>query len=312
MMLQKKSNAWARLKYAYVLPLAAISVIAFARPEISQPLDEISNAKVSHLIWKVNPPEVEKSSPEEIPGIDPALSAINQVPDTTIFVIVEEPPEFPGGNNARINYLSQNLRYPKHLQEDGIQGRVLTQFVVEKDGSISNVEIIRGVVPEMDAEAVRLILSMPKWTSGKQRGQNVRVRFTLPVSFRLSAETQPVNPPPNSSAGSQISDTTIFITVEEQPQFPGSETARTEYINQNVRYPEKAKEGGVQGRVSVQFIVEKDGSLTNVEIIRGVDPELDAEAVRLVRSMPKWTPGKQRGQNVRVRFVLPITFRLQN
>ena len=296
MMLQKKSNPYARLKYAYVLPLAAICLIAFACSEISSKIDEISNAKVSNLTINDKQDETE-----------------NSFSDSPVFVIVEEMPEFPGGDNARTDYINQNLKYPVEAQENGIQGRVVCQFIVEKDGSISNVEVLRGIDPSLDREAFRLISTMPKWTPAKQRGEIVRVRFTLPIMFRLTVETQPVNQPTTSSAEMQVSsDSTIFVIVEMQPEFPGGDVARMDYISQNTRYPERAKNAGISGRVITHFVVEKDGSISNAEIIRGVDPELDAEALRLVRSMPKWTPGKQKGQIVRVKFVLPIFFRLQN
>lgn len=102
-----------------------------------------------------------------------------------IFVVVEEQPEFPGGNAAMMKFLSDNIKYPVIAQENGIQGRVITNFVVEKDGSITDVQVVRGVDPSLDKEAVRVIQSMPKWKPGKQRGSAVRVRFTLPVVFRL-------------------------------------------------------------------------------------------------------------------------------
>lgn len=102
-----------------------------------------------------------------------------------IFVVVEEQPEFPGGNTAMMKFLSDNIKYPVIAQENGIQGRVITNFVVERDGSITDVQVVRGVDPSLDKEAVRVIQSMPKWKPGKQRGSTVRVRFTLPVVFRL-------------------------------------------------------------------------------------------------------------------------------
>ena len=190
MMLQKKSNAWARLKYAYVLPLAAISLIAFARPEITKSFEGISNAKVSNLILKVDPPEVEKIFSDTPPPIDmadplPNAPVTTQVSDTTVFEIVEEMPEFPGGLQACINYLNDNIQYPAAAIENGIQGRVTTNFIVEKDGSISNVQVLRNVHPALDAEAVRVTAAMPKWKPGKQRGQVVRVYFNLPVVFKL-------------------------------------------------------------------------------------------------------------------------------
>ena len=102
-----------------------------------------------------------------------------------IFVVVEEQPEFPGGNTAMMKFLSDNIKYPVIAQENGIQGRVITNFVVERDGSITDVQVVRGVDPSLDREAIRVIQSMPKWKAGRQRGSAVRVRFTLPVVFRL-------------------------------------------------------------------------------------------------------------------------------
>ncbi|MDR0332734.1 MAG: TonB family protein [Dysgonamonadaceae bacterium] len=102
-----------------------------------------------------------------------------------IFVVVEVQPEFPGGNAAMMSWLSSNMRYPVIAQENGIQGRVITNFVVERDGSITDVQVVRGVDPSLDREAIRVVSAMPRWTPGQQRGQAVRVRFTLPVVFRL-------------------------------------------------------------------------------------------------------------------------------
>ena len=190
MMLQKKSNSWARLKYAYVLPLAAIAVIAFARPEISQPFDEISNAKVSNLILKVDPVETEIFSAETIPLTDDATLAIQtvewQVSDTTIYDKVDIMPEFPGGMHELMAYLNSNLIYPKKAIEDKLSGRVTIKFVVEKDGSLSNITFIREISPELDAEALRVVQSMPKWIPGKQGGNAVRVWIVLPIMFRLN------------------------------------------------------------------------------------------------------------------------------
>ena len=95
-------------------------------------------------------------------------------------------PEFPGGQNALAEYLSANVKYPKIAQENSIQGRVIVQFVVAKDGKIENVEVVRtGGDPSLDREAVRVIKSMPRWQPGKQRGKLVRVKYTVPVNFRL-------------------------------------------------------------------------------------------------------------------------------
>ena len=104
---------------------------------------------------------------------------------TKVFDVVEEMPSFPGGNGALMSYLSSNVKYPVVAQENGVQGRVIVSFVVERDGSISDVKVARSVDPSLDREAQRVVKSMPRWTPGKQNGQTVRVKYTVPVVFRL-------------------------------------------------------------------------------------------------------------------------------
>ena len=108
-----------------------------------------------------------------------------------------------------------------------------------------------------------------------------------------------------------VEETKIFTVVEQMPMFPGGDAALMGYLRDNIHYPTVAAENGVQGRVVVGFVVERDGSITDVNILRGVDPSLDREAMRVVKSMPKWTPGKQNGSAVRVKYQVPVSFRLQ-
>ena len=108
-----------------------------------------------------------------------------------------------------------------------------------------------------------------------------------------------------------VEEPQVFFIVEDMPEFPGGELALRKYIAENVRYPEMAKENDIQGTVYVRFVVDTDGSVKNVEVIRGVDQLLDKEAIRVVQSLPKWKPGKQRGKAVRVSYQLPVYFRLQ-
>lgn len=107
-------------------------------------------------------------------------------PDDIPFQIVEDMPEFPGGQEALLKYLSSHIKYPSICRENNIQGRVVLQFIVNKDGSIVDVEVLKPVHPQLDKEAVRVVESMPKWKPGSQRGKPVRVKFTLPVQFRLN------------------------------------------------------------------------------------------------------------------------------
>ena len=108
-----------------------------------------------------------------------------------------------------------------------------------------------------------------------------------------------------------VEETKIFTVVEQMPLFPGGDAALMGYLRDNIHYPTVAAENGVQGRVVVGFVVERDGSITDVNVLRSVDPSLDREAMRVVKSMPRWTPGKQNGSAVRVKYQVPVTFRLQ-
>ena len=110
----------------------------------------------------------------------------------------------------------------------------------------------------------------------------------------------------------KVEENKVFDMVEEMPSFPGGPAALMQFLLSNTHYPAVAQENGVQGRVTVSFVVEKDGSITDVQVARSADPSLDKEAVRVVKSMPRWTPGRQNGSTVRVKFNVPVTFRLNN
>ena len=132
--------------------------------------------------------EVNTEDDKETEGViaAPVEAPQEEEEEEVVFVIVESMPEFPGGQQALFKYLSENVKYPVIAQENGIQGRVICQFVVNKDGSIVDVEVVRsGGDPSLDKEAVRVIKSMPKWKPGKQRGKAVRVKYTVPVNFKL-------------------------------------------------------------------------------------------------------------------------------
>ena len=108
-----------------------------------------------------------------------------------------------------------------------------------------------------------------------------------------------------------VEENKVFDVVEQMPSFPGGMGALMSWLSQNIKYPVIAAENGVQGRVIVQFVVEKDGSITDVKVAKSVDPSLDKEAARVVKSMPHWIPGKQNGSAVRVKYTVPVTFKLQ-
>mgnify|MGYP003590783591 FL=1 len=120
-----------------------------------------------------------------------------------------------------------------------------------------------------------------------------------------------ISAPVSVSTVVEEEDQVIFQVVEQMPSFPDGQPALFKFLNENVKYPPVAAENGVQGRVICQFVVNKDGSIVDVEVVRSVDPSLDKEAIRVIKSMPKWTPGLQRGKPVRVKYTLPVNFKLQ-
>ena len=128
----------------------------------------------------------EDDKAEEVVIAAPVEAPVEEEEEEVVFVVVEKMPEFPGGQQALFKYLSENVKYPVIAQENGIQGRVICQFVVNKDGAIVDIEVVRsGGDPSLDKEAVRVIKSMPKWKPGQQRGKPVRVKYTVPVNFKL-------------------------------------------------------------------------------------------------------------------------------
>ena len=244
-------------------------------------------------------------------------------PNNPVFEVVEIMPEFPdGGMSGLMQFLSKNIQYPINAQKNHTQGRVTVQFVVNKDGSISEPKIIRGVDPDLDGEAIRVISLMPKWKPGMQKGQPVRVKYTVPVMFRLSDDGQKeeYKPIPKidetvvvgyASKQAPAEEDPVFEVVENMPEFAGGMGGLMQYLSKNIKYPVEAQKAGIQGRVIMQVIIDKNGNVTNPKVTQPVDPLLDTEAIRVTASMPKWKPGTQRGMPVNVKYTVPIVFRLQ-
>lgn len=169
MMNKRRTNRTGYLKYAlFAFPAFALLMLG----------------NMSCTSEKKQANESVKEQPVSVPDSVDQPVAVPLVEDT-IYNVVEEMPQFPGGVSKLMEFITKNLQYPESAQEQGIQGRVIAQYVVEKDGSVSNIRVIRGVSEELDAEAVRVLKLMPKWTPGKQNGKPVRCRYTIPVQFRI-------------------------------------------------------------------------------------------------------------------------------
>ncbi|MDH6356485.1 energy transducer TonB [Parabacteroides sp. PF5-9] len=125
------------------------------------------------------------TSESSLPPAEDKTLIVTAAKDDTVFTVCEVMPQFPGGDQELLKFISRNIKYPKSAQENGIQGRVVASMIIEKDGTVSNIEIVRGVEASLDQEAKRVIEIMPKWTPGTQRGNIVRVKYTVPIMFRL-------------------------------------------------------------------------------------------------------------------------------
>lgn len=169
MMNKKKSNAAGHIKYAlFVLP--AFALLVAGNISCSQDASQTEDAK-EEVVAPVSPEAKEA----------PADSTAKE----EVFMVAEQVPEFPGGMKELLKFLQDNLKYPENAMKNNVQGRVIVQFVVEKDGTLTEFKVARSVDPDLDAEALRVLQTMPKWKPGMQRGKIVRVKFTVPVSFKL-------------------------------------------------------------------------------------------------------------------------------
>lgn len=268
------------------------------------------------LAWMCRTTELAKMDPDNmVIKLIPVKIIKPNVTDADVYEVVENMPEFPdGGMPGLMKYLSANIRYPEAAHKAGTQGRVTVQFVVGKDGSIGNVSILRGVDPALDAEAIRVISGMPKWKPGTQKGEPVNVKYTVPVMFRLTPE--PVEKIDEMIVvGYRNPDAPVtgevYETVDKMPEFPGGMTGLMQHLSKNIRYPAEAHTNNIQGRVVVSVIINTDGKATNAQIVQGVAPSLDAEALRVATTMPDWTPGTKDGKPVNVKYTFPVVFRLQ-
>ena len=141
---------------------------------------------------------------------------------------------------------------------------------------------------------------------GTENKEGTKDRLAEAVRSDIAVAAPPPPPAPKPEVSNKV-----FDVVEEMPHFPGGPAALQAFLSSNTKYPVVAQENGVQGRVIVSFVVERDGSITDVKVVRSVDPSLDREATRVVKSMPRWSPGKQNGSAVRVKYTVPVVFRLQ-
>jgi len=309
--------------------------------KIVKGLDEFCDAEVLRLIKKMPKwlPYLSDGKPISVQvmmhigvKMDPAYpsnspienlgAAIGPIPktdpnDDKPLLVVEQNPEFKGGYEAMQKFLRDRITYPQTAKQSGIQGTVFCQFVVEKTGAISRIKILRGIGGGCDEEAIRVVKEMPDWIPGRQNGQDVPVMFQIPVKFQLNKTTTVPTTTTTIQERSNVRKPIIdingdqpLLVVEQNPEFPGGYSAMQTFLRNKIQYPTLAQQSGIQGTVFVQFAVTKTGEISNVRILRGIGGGCDEEAIRVVKEMPKWIPGRQNGQAVSVLFQIPVKFQL--
>ncbi len=250
--------------------------------------------------------------------------------DTATFVS----PEFPGGWRNCLKWIAQQIEYPKTCAEKRIEGTVQVEFIINADGKIQDITPIESPDSLLTTEAIRVLKIMPAWKPGLKNGVPVRVKYTLPVTFRLSSldENGCFTGPcivvakkeyttatgkvehcvANASAKEKAFEfeDRLFEPVDVAPEFPGGMESCLKWIIERIKYPEDCWKMGLQGRVLVEFVVMKDGSVAKVKAIKSPDKSLAAEAERVIKSMPRWKPGERLGEPVNVKFFIPVMFRL--
>lgn len=230
---------------------------------------------------------------------------------------------FPGdddmdGIQNYSKWMKENLRYPKEALVKGIEGTVMVDFVVSADGTIRDVainEMSKDADESMKQEAIRLIRSMPKWVPGKYKGQPVNTKALYLVRFDLPKK-KPQSDIPKQDAQpiaekQQIPEYIYDMKgVPVAPKFNGGYAGLTRWIQDHIQYPAGAAKAKIEGRVIVEFIIDKNGAVTVPKVVRGINDALNNEALRVIKSLPRWTPGYANGKPVKTRYTYPVTFRL--
>ncbi len=244
-------------------------------------------------------------------GISPSGKALTEV---------DQMPVYEGGLEAFNRELLTTILYPASARKDAIQGEVIIAYTVTKNGALKNIDIVKGVREDLDQEVKRALTALKnKWLPGKKANKITSVRMSLPVNFVLDGKRSKTGGTNKNALvvigylpekDRQIGTDDVFVAVEQMPQFAGGMEGMMKYLSENIKYPEKSFKNGVYGKVFVSFVVREDGGITDAEVAKGVNEEIDAEALRVIKAMPKWIPGMQSGKKVPVRYSIPIAFAL--
>jgi hypothetical protein len=239
---------------------------------------------------------------------------------SSVYAKVDVDPAFPGGFQMFDRYIDDNS--VKVLKPNHAVGVIVAGFILDKNGKITRPKIIRGLTPETDSAAVYLLKNSPLWKPGFKKGAPVTTYVKIAVKFIYSGNLRPVHvqdvvlskghdaditidePVGTSPERNDDSPDKIYTSVEQVPEFPGGIEKFKLYVKNNLVMPQNAN--GITGRVIVTFVVERDGSLTGLNVVRGLSTDIDKEVIRLLKQSPKWHPGIRNGKPVRVAYTVPI------
>ena len=328
MLFKNKSANNKKLLYLSVVPavlVVGLSTIIFNTSRAKSLVAKVENKieDVKMLGSETSTVQFEQKASSTIPLEIVETPIVELLQDTTkkkglqeggdeLFSAVEVNPEPPGGMTAFRKWISENFKFPQGAIDAGVSGTIQTSFVVEKDGSLSDLKILRDLSYGTGQAAIELLKKSPRWSPGIQNGMKVRVSYNLPIRMDLSSED-------NSSVEKEVlrsnvdanSDNMVFNKTEVMPEPTGGMVAFRKWISDNFKYPQSAIDAGVNGTIKVRFIVDKDGSLSFIESVSNLGYGLEQSAVELMKSSPKWKPAVQNGKKVRVDYTLPIRINLE-
>ena len=284
-MLMKQHSAPVRaLRYGLVLPLAGLFILLFQQaPVIAQEVKGKSGTP------------------------DQQVQATQQSNDNPC----DQEPAFPGGIDALIAFMTKNLQYPKSAGSSIEAATVVVSFTVKEDGSVNNAYVKEPseMPAAFNAEALRVVSMLPTWTPGKKNCKPGTFELCIPIKFKLDGKS---DLKANETAHVKTGNALELYEIDNPPYFPGGDAALKQYLAENIKYPATARKEKAEGLAVVEFTVEKNGSITEIKTVGSTNthPDILAEAKRVAEAMPKWVPAVLDGEIVRVRYTLPVRFKL--
>ncbi|ALI99630.1 energy transducer TonB [Rufibacter tibetensis] len=235
----------------------------------------------------------------------PTLAQKDKIPNSKIYISVEEMPEFPGGFDSLSYYIKSNFGTPRYQYTEDSLATLNISFVVDYIGFVQDVEVLSRVHPLVDENAVNLIKGMPQWKPGKQDGATVNVKYTIPI--RVPAP-KPVPsflrdklPFGNYTYDKEAYETGVFLDIEKRPQFLKGDKSFRAYVKQNYQVPKEAAKQKIDGTAKLSFIVSPAGQITKIKALSELGHGIEQNLIEVLEKMPKWQPGSYKGQPQKVK-----------